>query len=133
MVGSDTGEGPRRGKLTLRLFYPFLGAAGRSCPKSPTISAGHHEGAELSAGLGPAHAHVFHLGGGRAAAAPVDELLDLFLGPFDDGFHFAARHVADFAGEPQPARLVLGAGPIEDALPPAADEQLRAGHLSSSP
>src|SRR5213075_2492015 len=60
------------------------------------------------------------------------ELLDGALLALDDCLDLAAGQVADLTEDAEALRLLLGAGPVEDALHATGDDHLRAGHSSSS-
>src|SRR6267142_1306338 len=100
---SATGSAPRpkqtRGSPHHTLSRDRLEEASVSYAKTPVISAR----------FAPANLHILDSCRRRSPFAPVDEGLDLRLRTLDDRLHLARREVADFAGETQPARLVLGA------------------------
>src|SRR5207237_3307652 len=94
-------------------------------------SVGNAKSAIISAGFGPTNLHVLDLGAGRTPPAPGDEGLDLLFRALGDGLHLARRQVAHFAGQTQPARLVLRARPVENPLNHSGNDQFGPRHFKS--
>src|SRR5882672_291370 len=123
---SATGSAPRpkqtRGSPHHTLSRDRLEEASVSHSKTPVISAR----------FAPADLHILDSCRRRTPFAPGDEGLDLLFRTLGDCLDLARRQVAHFAGETEPARLVLGARALENPLHDSGNDDLRARHFKSS-